>query len=139
MPTEGTATRHPRAGDVAGRDVPTCLPDERMGAVKERVAASGWDVCVVVNAERIVFGLLREEQLRAAGEERAEAVMRPGPGTFRPHIPIIEMAAFMAQHDLGGALITTSDGRLVGMLRRDDAAEEAMRAHVGRGRAERDR
>jgi Mg/Co/Ni transporter MgtE len=52
--------------------------------------------------------------------------MRPGPSTFRPHVPIEEMAHFMVHHDLPSSPVTTSDGRLVGLLRREDAARVAV-------------
>lgn len=80
---------------------------------------------MVINEERVVFGLLRSEELRAEGDATVEEVMRPGPSTFRPHVPIREMADFMAEHDLASAPITTSDGRLVGLLTRGDAERAA--------------
>jgi Mg/Co/Ni transporter MgtE len=39
------------------------------------------------------------------------------------------MAAFMMEHDLESSPITTSDGRLVGLLRREDAAKAASELH----------
>ena len=53
--------------------------------------------------------------------------MRPGPSTFRPFVSIEEMARFMIEHALESSPITTSDGRLVGLLRRDDAVRAAHR------------
>ena len=52
LPLDGEDAQMPRAGDRAARDVPTCSPSERVGAVRERVHAAGWDVCVVVNEQR---------------------------------------------------------------------------------------
>jgi CBS domain-containing protein len=112
---------------VARKDVPTCSLDERVGDVRERARSGGWDVCVVVNEERIVFGLLRQKELDADGEQRVEEVMRPGPSTFRPHVGIEEMAHFLIHHDVPNAPITTSDGRLVGILLRPDAAKAALK------------
>jgi CBS domain-containing protein len=130
LPVEGTLAALPRAGDIARRDVPTCGLDEPLGAVRERVRAAGWDVCVVVNAERVVLGLLREQQLEMQGDdEPVNRVMRPGPSTFRPNVDIREMAHFMAEHDVQGAPVTTSDGRLVGLLRREDAEQAAHHGH----------
>jgi CBS domain-containing protein len=37
-------------------------------------------------------------------------------------VPIDDIAKFMAAHDLPNCPITTSDGRLVGLLRREDLA-----------------
>ena len=129
LPTEGTMAEHPRAGDVARRDVPTCRLDEPIEEVRERARAVGWDACVVVNGERVVLGLLRDEELAAGRGERAEKVMRPAPSTFRPHVPIEEMAHFMMDHDLPTSPVTSSDGRLIGILRREDAVAIAHADH----------
>src|SRR5919201_4338632 len=133
LPSEGSNAERPRAGDVARRDVPTCGLDERLGDVAARVRAAGWDACVVVNPERVVLGLLRAKELQADGGLRIEQAMRPGPSTFRPHVSIAEMAHYMVDHELDSAPITTSDGRLVGLLRRRDAPRVA--AELGRGAA----
>ena len=106
-------------------DVPTCALDERLGDVRDRVHAVGWDACVVVNEQRVVLGLLRATELSAAPDLRIEQAMRPGPSTFRPFVAIEEMARFMVEHDLETSPITTSDGRLVGLLRRQDAVRLA--------------
>jgi CBS domain-containing protein len=129
LPSEGTNAQRPRAGDVARRDVPTCSMDERLGDVREQVREAGWDACVVLNEERVVFGLLRSKELEASPDLRIEEAMRPGPSTFRPFVSIEEMAAFMSEHDLASSPITTSDGRLVGLLRRQDAAKAALELH----------
>jgi len=112
---------------VARKDVPTCSLDDRIGDVRERVQAGGWDACVVVNDERIVLGLLRQKELETGTDERVETVMRPGPSTFRPHVGIEAMAQHMIDHDVANAPITTSDGRLVGLLLRVDAAKAALK------------
>ncbi|HZV52868.1 MAG TPA: CBS domain-containing protein [Candidatus Dormibacteraeota bacterium] len=121
LPTEGTGAARPRAGDLARKEVPTCGLDERLGEVRDRVRARGWKVAVVVNEERVVLGLLRTGELDADGDRSIEEVMRPGPSTFRPFVPAEEMARFMTEHGLESAPITTADGRLVGLLLREDA------------------
>ncbi len=129
MPFEGEAASHPTAASVARTDAPTCSTHERLGDVAGRVRAAGWDACVVVNEKGMVFGLLRSKELAADAGKRIEEVMRPGPSTFRPHVPILEMAERMIEHDLEVSPITTSDGRLVGLLRRQDAIDAAARDH----------
>jgi len=129
LPTEGTNAERPRAGDVARKDAPTCSIAERLGEVAERVRAAGWHACVVINDERIVFGLLRAKELEAGPDRRIEEVMRPGPSTFRPHVGALEMAAYMSEHNLESSPITTSDGRLVGILLRDDVMKIAREEH----------
>ena len=129
MPTEGTNSQRPRAGDVARKDAPTCALDERLGDVQERVRAAGWNACVVVNQERVVLGLLREKELDEAPDRRIQEVMRPGPSTFRPHVETLEMATYMVEHDVESSPITTSDGRLVGLLLREDVVKAAREEH----------
>src|SRR5579859_1568420 len=83
--TEGTNAAHPRAGDVSRKDVPTAALAERLGDVRERVRAAGWDAVVVINNEHVVFGLLRSKELDKDPELRIDQAMRPGPSTFRPY------------------------------------------------------
>lgn len=125
LPTEGTNAGHPRAGDVARKDVPTARLDERLGDVRDRVRAGGWDAVVVTNDERVVFGLLRSKELDQDPGLGIEQAMRPGPSTYRPNISIKEMAETMTKHNVDSSPITTSDGRLVGLLLKKDAVRAA--------------
>ena len=125
LPTQGEASGRPTAATVARRDVPTCRLEESLRDVRERVRAAGWDACVVVNEARIVMGLLRVEELGRKEDLTAESAMRPGPSTFRPHVPIAEMAEFMATHDLPNVPVTTSEGELIGLLRLEEARSAA--------------
>ena len=135
LATEGSNAQQPRAGEVARSDVPTCGLQEPLRAVVQRVRAAGWDACVVVNPERVVLGLLRAKELEADPELRIEQAMRPGPSTFRPHVAIAELAHHLVDHDRENAPITTSDGRLVGLLRRADAVRVAHELHQEEGDA----
>lgn len=45
----------PRAGDVARKDVPTTGLRARLGDVRDRGRAMGWDAIVAVNEERVVW------------------------------------------------------------------------------------
>jgi Mg/Co/Ni transporter MgtE len=123
--TEGTNAAHPRAGEVSRQDVPTAGLAERLGDVRERVRASGWDAVAVINTERVVFGLLRSKELDKDPDLKMEQAMRPGPSTFRPYVSITEMAENMTKHMLESSPITTSDGRLVGLLLQRDAVRIA--------------
>jgi CBS domain-containing protein len=126
LPIEGRGADVPRAGTVARTDVPTCRLDERLGDVAERAGAAGWNAAVVVNEDRVVLGLLRENEMAGAPSQRIEEAMRPGPSTFRPHVHIVEMAKYMVEHDLVSTPITTGEGILVGLLRREDAVSAAV-------------
>src|SRR5918992_4509905 len=73
LPREGKLASVPTIGDAAQRDVPTCAPAEKVGAVRDRVRNKvGWDRCVVVSKERVVLGLLRKEELATDPQVSAE-------------------------------------------------------------------
>jgi Mg/Co/Ni transporter MgtE len=121
LPTEGTNAGRRRAGEIARRDVVTAAVDELVGDIRERVRATGVNAAIAVNGERVVFGLLRSKELEGDSNLRVEQAMRPGPSTFRPYVGVREMAEYMTEHRLESSPITTSDGRLVGLLLREDA------------------
>jgi CBS domain-containing protein len=121
LPKEGRLASVPTIGDAARRDVPTCAPAEKVENARERVRVAGWDACVVVNKERVVLGLLREKEISTDPGATVERVMRSGPTTFRPDVPVGKMAERMRERGVRTVLVTTPDGRLVGLLYRDDA------------------
>ena len=120
LPTEGTNAQRPRLVDVVRRDVPTCSLDERLGDVRDRAVASGWDACVVVSQDRIVLGLLRAKELGADPDLPVEQVMRPGPSTYRPFVSVEDMRRTMIERSMDSSPVTTSDGKLVGLVRKQD-------------------
>jgi Mg/Co/Ni transporter MgtE len=120
LPREGKEAPTPRAADVARRDVPTCRIDERVGTVRDRVREGGWDVCVVVDEQRVVLGLVRAEALGVDPGTAVEEVMQPGPVTFRPNLGVGQMPDYLKKQRLPRALVTTSDGVLIGLLRIED-------------------
>src|SRR5579864_3949558 len=68
LPTEGENSLHPRAGDAARKDVPVCSLTDRLGDVRDRVKAAGWDAALVVDDDRVVLGLLRSKELAKDAE-----------------------------------------------------------------------
>jgi CBS domain-containing protein len=125
LPREGEFAAVPRVGDAARRDAPTCGLDERVGEVRERVRAAGWTSCVVVNQERVVLGLVRTRGLDGDPTVPVEAVMHAAPRTYRPNVLFERPLDYMREHRLDSVLVTTSDGVLVGALRREDAERYA--------------
>jgi Mg/Co/Ni transporter MgtE len=121
LPSEGRNASQPAAKDVARSDVPTCSLDDTIGEIKARAGSSGVEVCIVVNEANVVLGLLHREELGKPDDTRAEDAMRSGPSTFRPHVAVGEMARYFSEHDMDYAPITTSEGKLMGVLFRQDA------------------
>jgi CBS domain-containing protein len=123
LPIEGERAGIPRIGAAARADVPTCSLDERLTEVAHRVRAHGWDTCIVVKDGAIVLGRLFSSEFDSASDEAVEQVMRSGPSTFRPKVTVQEMVGFMDDRGISTAVVTTSEGRLVGLFRRSDAGE----------------
>ncbi len=120
LPREGTNVPERTAGDVAHRDVPTCTLDDPLADVRERVRAAGWNTCIVVNEQHVVLGRLGRKALAADSDESVEEAMTPGPSTVRPSIGADALLERIRARNLTSFLVTTPDGRLVGLVRRDD-------------------
>jgi Mg/Co/Ni transporter MgtE len=114
--------------------LPTCSLGDRISDVRARTERAGWDVCVVVNPQGIVLGILRAKALQGDGAATAEQAMTPGPSTVRPNVSAEETLDGLRKKDLHTALVTTSDGELIGMAYREDIeatlAHEAAHEHV---------
>jgi CBS domain-containing protein len=120
LPREGAITGEPAAADLARRDVPTCALDDDLRSVRERVRAAGWETCIVVNETRVVLGRLGRRALHADDDASVEDAMTEGPSTVRPSIGTSALLERMRPDDLASLLITTPDGRLVGLVLRAD-------------------
>jgi len=121
LPVEGTEARAPGVGDLADMDVPTCKRNERVGEVRARVRKEGWDLCVVVNDQLVVLGLLSANDLEKADQSwTAEEAMERDPKTYRLDAPIEDAAAWMRANYKDSVLVTTTDGKLFGLLRLAD-------------------
>ena len=118
--TEGPDADTPRAGDVADRDTPTCAMHERLGDVRDRLRAAGEASCIVVNDQRVVLGRVRGEALDGDAEQTVEAVMEAGPTTVRPSERLDALIKRMQQRRASSIIVSTADGVLVGVLRRED-------------------
>jgi CBS domain-containing protein len=119
LPREGAATDEPSGGELARRDVPTCRLDEDLREVCERVRTTGWDTCFVVNEENVVLGRLGRRAIRSEAGTIEEA-MTEGPITVRPSVGLRALVERMRKDELRSFPVTTSDGRLVGLVLRDD-------------------
>jgi predicted transcriptional regulator len=126
LPAEGSSVRAGMAGQIARRDAPTCRLGKTLEEVHRRIGPGGWTQCPVLNERGIVLGRVRRSMLEGDLRRRVEEVMEPGPGTYRPSIPLTEMVDAMKKGGFETTFITTSDGRWLGLLNRDDA-EEAIR------------
>jgi len=117
LATDGSAA----AGSRTDRSVPSCHPHERVGDVAQRTRAAGWDTCVVVNDPRIVIGRLRHSALEPDASATVEEAMQPGPTTIRADTPLDEIMSRLRDRNVADVLVTTPEGDLIGLLRREAA------------------
>lgn len=121
LPMEGAGVGV-RAGDLAG-EAQTCTLDDDLGEVRKRAQGT----CVVLSAEGVVLGRLGREALAAADDRTVEEAMTEGPGTIRPDRPLDWVLERMRARNLSELLVTNADGKLVGVVRREDAEAAARR------------
>jgi CBS-domain-containing membrane protein len=113
---EGRDAHVPRVADVAKRDVQTCRLDERVGDVRPRVGANSGEPLIVVDPDRVVLGFVTREALTSDPATPVEEVMDSAPVTFRPNLRAGEMPEYFGKHGREHALVTTSDGVLIGLV-----------------------
>ncbi len=128
LPLEGKLADYPRAGTVARTDVPTCRLTDRLGDVRDRTLDADQNVCVVVNDDRIVLGRPRGDALHGDPGATVESVMESGPTTTRPDDPLEAITERLQNARVASILVTTSDGRLVGIRYRKDAEQRLKQA-----------
>lgn len=117
LPREGKEAHVPRVADVAKRDVTTCRADDRVGDVRDRVTGKDREPLIVVDADRVVLGLIDPNALIGDPATPVEQVMDPAPVTFRPNLRTGETPDYLKKQRIQQAVVTTSDGVLVGLLR----------------------
>jgi CBS domain-containing protein len=117
---------------VANRDVPTCAPSDHVGDIRRRLNESGADACAVLGRSGVVLGLARSRDVQGHADVTVEEVMNPGPVTYRPDTILAELVEHLLQSrpKPNHALVTTSDGRLVGMLHTADAERILEEIHA---------
>ena len=128
LPREGHAASLALAGDVV-RPASTCHLDERLSDVTARVQPHELGGCVVLNAEGIVLGRLRREQLESTADVRVQEIMQPGPTTVRASEGLQGLVERMRDRGVRTLLVTTPEGKLIGLLDRQEA-EHRLHAAV---------
>lgn len=108
MPSVRADRSERRALDGADRSPPTCRPDDNVESVDEPL--------VVINEQDVVLGRVRPG--RYPGDATAEDVMEPGPTTVRAHEPFDALLDRMERRHVHEIIVTTPEGRLLGLVRR---------------------
>ena len=107
-------------GRVMRDDAVRCAPADRAADVHESIARSAYPFALVTTAGGVVLGRVRASALDPGSERRVGEVAEPGPKTFRPHHSAENVARQLADKDLRWAIVTTPEGRLIGVASRED-------------------
>jgi Mg/Co/Ni transporter MgtE len=118
LPRDGREATIPRIADVAARDVRTARLEETVGDVRERVGVDEAEPLIVTDANSVVLGLVALQALKGDPKRCIEEVMDVAPVTFRPNLRVGEMPEYFKKHAIQHALVTTSDGVLIGLVHR---------------------
>lgn len=118
LPLEGRAAKTPTAGSAADPSVPTCTLEDDLQQVRARVRANSWRQCIVINEHRIVLGRLGRTAIESDDASSIEESMSEGPSTVRPDTPLEQLLERLERQQLETALVSNSEGVLLGVVRR---------------------
>ena len=117
----------PTAGSLARDDVVTCRLHDSLVAVRGQIESSAYGFALVTTEDGILLGRLRMSVVRdASSEDTAETTMEPGPSTVRADTLAADLAGRLATRKLRTAIVSTPEGRLIGVVKRRDL-EQASR------------
>ena len=106
LPTEGEKADVPRVGRLARDDVATC----GLGDPVDDLQTAPYGFCLVLAEDGTVLGRIRRSTLK----------LEPGPSTVRYDLAVDELRERLDKRDLKTAIVTTPEGKLVGVVRRRD-------------------
>ena len=119
---EGTEADTPRVKDAVRDDAVTCRLDDRVGEVMPRVEESPYGFALATSADGVLLGRLRRSRCEGKYDALVEEVMEEGPSTVRPDTAAPELAERLAKRDLKTAVVSTPEGRLLGVVLRSELA-----------------
>jgi CBS domain-containing protein len=120
MPVEGDRRDLPTAGRVIRDDAVLCRPTDRIGDVRESIEHSPYPFALVTSDNGTLLGRAPSSALDPASERAIWDVAEPGPKTFRPHVSAEKVGAVLADKGLRWAIVTTPEGRVLGVASRED-------------------
>jgi CBS domain-containing protein len=127
LPLDGTSSSATRVAAYVRTDVPTCRLGDDLEAMRRRVRDAEWDTCFVVADGGVVLGRLGRAAINSDDATTIEEAMTSGPSTIRPSARLEDVVARMHKQELTSLPVTSSDGRLIGLLVRADAERAIAR------------
>ena len=122
LPLEGERLGAPIAGRVICDDVVLCRPTDRIADVRESIERSPYPFALIPSDDRTLLGRAPCSALDPAPDRPVWEVAEPGPKTFRPHVSTEQVAGALADKGLRWAIVTTPEGRVLGVASREALA-----------------
>ena len=120
LPSHGDHAERLTAGRLARDDVPTATLEEDPAHIRARLQESDYGFALVLSTQGILLGRLRQSAIAATDITNVEAAMDAGPSTVRPDVAATDLLKRLRGRKLTSALVTTPEGKLVGVVRRRD-------------------
>ena len=120
LPVEGDRPYAPIAGRAMRDDAVRCRPTDRIADVLESIQGSPYPFALVTSNDGTLLGRAPASALDPASERPVWDVAQPGPKTFRPHVTAAKVAEVLAEKGYRWAIVTTPEGRLLGVASRKD-------------------
>ncbi|HET6869064.1 MAG TPA: CBS domain-containing protein [Solirubrobacteraceae bacterium] len=120
LPVEGERPDAPIAGRAMRDDAALCGPTDRISHVSKLIERSPYPFALVTSDDRTLLGRAPSSALDRGSEDPVWDVAEPGPKTFRPHAAAEKVAGVLADKGLRWAIITTPEGRFLGIASRED-------------------
>ncbi len=119
LPVEGERADPPTAGRLMRNDVVRCAARDRVVDVLEAVSRSPYSFALVTDGAGTLLGRLRATH-DGDGQALVGEVMELDPSTVRPHRSAGGLAQQLAEKDLKWAIVTSPEGRLLGVAWREE-------------------
>ena len=122
LPVEGDKADAPIAGRAMRDDAVLCRPTDRVADVRASIERSPYPFALVTSENGTLLGRAPLSALDADSDRPVWDVAASGPKTFRPPVSAEKVVGVLADKDLRWAIITTPEGRLLGVASREDLA-----------------
>ena len=120
LPVEGDRADAPIAGRAIRDDAVRARATDRMADVFQSIERSPYPFALVTSDDGTLLGRAPLSALDADSDRPVWDVTEPGPKTFRPHVSAEKVVGVLADKDLRWAIITTPQGRVLGVASRED-------------------
>lgn len=107
------------------REFPIARPSEPVGGVRLRMEQAGLAICPVLDHDGVLVGALDHLNGKFDPATPVENVMDPGPATVRPSVSVGNAVKQLDKLNADELLVTSSDGKLLGLFRRPKTSAEA--------------